>query len=242
MKRAVPSPSRAAHLLQRAVGCAGAARNDVRGAWVRGLAAMAVTAAVVAPAAAQQAAPKVDLARGQKIAAEVCAACHGADGNAPTPANPKLAAQHADYLHRQLVAFVPQKGAQAATRANAVMLGFAQTLSEDDRRALAAFYAGQALKPSAAKDKNTVEIGQRIYRAGIPEKQVPACAGCHGPNGAGIPSQYPRLHGQWAEYTEAQLIAFRDGVRRNSAQMAGVASRMSDREIKAVADFIAGLR
>ena len=241
MKRAVPSPSGAAHLLQRAGGCAGA----VRGARVRGLAALAALAvwpAMVAPAAAQQAAPKVDLARGQKIAAEVCAACHGADGNAPTPANPKLAAQHADYLHRQLVDFVPRQGAPAAARANAVMLGFAQSLSEDDRRALAAFYAGQALKPSAAKDKNTVEIGQRIYRAGIPEKQVPACAGCHGPTGAGIPSQYPRLHGQWAEYTEAQLVAFRDGQRRNSAQMAGVASRMSDREIKAVADFIAGLR
>jgi cytochrome c553 len=184
----------------------------------------------------------VDIARGQKIAGEVCAACHGADGNSPTPANPKLAAQHADYLSKQLRNFVPQPPAKVAERQNAVMAGFAQLLSEEDRRNVAAFYAAQALKPAAARERQLVELGQRIYRSGIPEKQVPSCAGCHGPAGAGIPAQYPRLHGQWAEYTESQLVQFRGGQRNNSAMMTRIASRLSDREMKAVSDYIAGLR
>jgi len=87
-----------------------------------------------------------------------------------------------------------------------------------------------------------VALGRQIYRAGIPEKNVPACAGCHSPNGAGIPIQYPRLSGQWAEYSEAQLKAFRDGTRRNSAQMSAIAARLSDAEMKAVSDFMAGLK
>jgi cytochrome c553 len=93
-----------------------------------------------------------------------------------------------------------------------------------------------------AKNKASIELGQKIYRGGIASKQVAACAGCHAPNGVGIPAQYPRLSGQWAEYTEAQLVAYRQGDRKNSAQMTGIASRMSDAEIKAVADYIAGLR
>lgn len=195
-------------------------------------------------AAAQQAggAPKVDVARGQKIAGEVCAACHGADGNATAAANPKLSSQHADYLAKQLRNFVPEKGAKAAERPNAVMTAFAQALSPEDMRNVAAFYSTQPLKPSAARDRTLVELGQKIYRAGIREKQVPACAGCHGPTGAGIPGQYPRLHGQWAEYTESQLVQFRGGQRNNSVMMSQVSSRLSDREIKAVADYVAGLR
>jgi cytochrome c553 len=193
-------------------------------------------------ALAAEPARKVDASKGQQIAGQVCAACHGADGNSPTPANPKLAGQHADYLYKQLVNFVPQKGAKDAERANAIMMGMAATLSDEDRRNVSAFYASQAQKPSTARSKELVELGQKIYRGGIPEKQVPACAGCHGPSGAGIPAQYPRMAGQWAEYTESQLVQFRAGQRNNNAQMTAISARLSDREIKAVSDYIAGLR
>jgi cytochrome c553 len=206
-------------------------------------AVLAVTVlAFGAGAAHAQQAKKPDLAKGQQIASQACAACHGADGNSTSPANPKLAGQHADYVYKQLVNFVPKEGAKEAERANAVMMGFAMQLSDEDRRNLAAFYASQAKKPSAAKSKESVELGQSIYRAGIPGKQVPSCAGCHGPTGAGIPAQYPRLSGQWAEYTESQLVQFRGGQRKNGAQMTAIAARMSDAEIKAVADYVAGLR
>jgi cytochrome c553 len=201
-----------------------------------------VLLAPIAGGAWAQEMKKPDLAKGQQIAAQACAACHGADGNATGPANPKLAGQHADYLYKQLVNFVPKPDAKAAERANAIMQGFASTLSDDDRRNVSAFYASQTKKPSAAKDKELVELGQKIYRAGIPEKQVPSCAGCHGPAGAGIPAQFPRLAGQWAEYTESQLTQFRGGLRKNSAQMMTISARLSDLEIKAVSDYIAGLR
>lgn len=185
---------------------------------------------------------RADPKRGAQIAEQVCAACHGADGNSPTPANPKLAAQHAEYLAKQLANFKVKEGAAEAERANAIMAGFAAMLSDADIRSVSAHYAAQTLKPAAAKNKELVGLGQRIYRAGVASKGVPACAGCHSPNGAGIPSQYPRLQGQYAEYTESQLVAFRQGERRNSAQMTVIAERLSDREIKAVSDYIAGLR
>ncbi len=200
-------------------------------------------ALAVAPAAfAQTAAAKVDLARGQEISSQVCAACHAADGNSPTPANPKLAGQHADYIYKQLADFKVKEGAKEAQRANAVMAGFAGMLSEQDMRNVSAFLSRQTLKPAAASNKDIVELGQKIYRGGIASKNVPACAGCHSPNGAGIPSQYPRLAGQFADYTDAQLVAFRQGVRKNSEQMHAIAARMSDVEIKAVSEYIAGLR
>lgn len=189
-----------------------------------------------------QQANKIDVAKGQQIASQVCAACHGADGNSPTAANPKLAGQHADYLHKQLVNFVPKQGAKEPERVNAIMAGFASQLSDDDRRNVAAFYASQPKKPAAARSKELVELGQKIYRGGLPAKQVPSCAGCHGPAGAGMPAQYPRLSGQWAEYTESQLVQFRGGQRKNSAQMTAIAARLSDAEIKAVSDYVAGLR
>jgi len=192
-------------------------------------------------AVAQGAPAKADPAKGQQLS-QTCAACHGADGNSTAPANPKLASQHADYIYKQLVNFVPKQGAKEAERANAIMAGFAATLSDDDRRHVAAWYSSQPLKPSSARNKDLVELGQKIYRSGIPEKQIPSCAGCHGPAGAGIPAQYPRLQGQWAEYTESQLTQFRGGQRKNSAQMTTISARMSDREIKAVSDYIAGLR
>jgi cbb3-type cytochrome c oxidase subunit III len=203
---------------------------------------VAVLLGIGGTAQAQGAPKKVDLAKGQQIASQACAACHGADGNATGPANPKLAGQHAEYLYKQLVNFVPQPGAKQAERVNAIMMGFASTLSDDDKRNVAAYYSSQVKKPSSAKDKALVELGQQIYRGGIPGKQVPSCAGCHGPAGAGMPAQYPRLAGQWAEYTESQLVQFRGGQRMNSAQMTAISARLSDREIKAVADYVAGLR
>ena len=195
-----------------------------------------------APALAQSKAAKIDPAKGQQIASQVCAACHGADGNSGSPANPKLSAQHADYLYKQLQNFKVKEGAKEAERANAVMAGFAAMLSDEDMRNVSAYYASQTLKPAAAKNKDIVEAGQKIFRSGIAAKGVPACGGCHGPSGAGIPAQYPRLAGQFAEYTESQLVAFRQGARKNSAQMATIASKMSDVEIKAVSEYIAGLR
>ena len=205
-------------------------------------AATLALAVAAAPAFAQSGPAKVDLAKGQAIASQVCAACHGADGNSPSPANPILAGQHADYLYKQLSNFKVKAGAKEAERANAVMAGFAAGLSEEDMRNVSAFYARQPIKPAAAADANLAELGQKIYRAGIGAKNVPACAGCHSPNGAGIPAQYPRLGGQYADYTASQLVAFRQGVRKNNAQMTAIAARMSDAEIKAVSEYIAGLR
>jgi cytochrome c553 len=188
--------------------------------------------------------PKADLARGQKIASEVCAACHGADGNSIGPANPKLASQIPEYLAKQLMNFRPGKDSKPAERPNNVMAAFATTLSPEDMRSVAAYYAGQKLVPEKAQDKNTIELGQRIFRGGIAEKSVPACAGCHGPTGAGVPAQYPLLGGQYAEYIEVQLKAFRSGERANdpNRMMRMIAARLSDAEIKAVANYIAGLR
>ncbi len=201
---------------------------------------LAGSAFAQAPAGSEAARP--DLGRGAKVAQEVCAACHAADGNSPTPANPKLAAQHADYLARQLHDFKVKAGADKAERASAIMAGFAAMLSDADIRSVSAYFASQPLKPAVAKSRESVELGQTIYRGGIASKGVPACAGCHGPSGAGIPVQYPRLQGQYAEYTELQLVAFRQGERANSAMMSAIADRLSDREIKAVSDYIAGLR
>jgi len=187
-------------------------------------------------------APRPDPAAGQQVAAGVCAGCHAADGNSPSPANPKLAAQHAAYLAKQLHNFKPQADGKPPERYNAIMQGFAAALSDQQIRDVSAYFATQKLTPAAAKSKDLVELGQKIYRGGITDKGVPACAGCHSPNGAGIPDQYPRLQGQYADYTESQLVAFRSGVRANSAQMMTISARLSDKEIKAVSDYIAGLR
>lgn len=194
-------------------------------------------AAPAAPAAqAPQAAVKIDPAAGEAKYTAVCAACHGADGNSGTPANPKLAGQHPDYLVKQLQEF------KSGKRPSPVMQGFAAQLSDADMKNIGAFLAAGKAKPGFAKDKALVSLGEKIYRGGIQDRQVAACAGCHSPNGAGIPSQFPRVSGQHADYTASQLVAFRDGARKNSTQMAQIASKMNDREIRAVADYIAGLR
>jgi cytochrome c553 len=200
------------------------------------LGALAMLSAMLASAATPAPAAKPDLAKGQTIATQVCIACHTADGSRGSPANPILAGQHPEYLVKQLQEF------KSGKRKNPVMLGFATALSEDDMKNVAAFYAGKTAKPGFAKDKELVKLGERIWRGGIAEKAVPACAGCHAPNGAGIPAQYPRMGSQHADYTEAQLLAFRSGARANNAQMSTIAAKLSDREIKAVSDYAAGLR
>jgi len=194
--------------------------------------------------AADPAAPKkpVDIAKGKAAAAAVCAGCHMPDGNSVIAQNPILAGQHAAYIEKQLVNFRLKPGAKAPERNNAIMQGFATMLSEDDMRNLGAFYASQAPKSASPKRKELVAAGERIYRAGIPEKGLPACAGCHGPGAAGIPAQYPRLAGQHSEYTEATLNAFRGGQRMNSGQMTTIASKMSDAEVAAVSEYVASLR
>jgi len=197
---------------------------------------MGLVFAAAAGASESKPAFKPDLKKGEAISQQVCSACHTADGSRGSPANPILQGQHADYLVKQLTEF------KSGKRANPVMAGMASTLSEEDMKNVAAFYASKRAKDGAAKDKTLVSLGEKIYRGGIPDRQIAACAGCHSPNGAGIPAQYPRLSGQHSDYTEAQLNAFRAGTRANSVQMAGVAAKMNDREIKAVADYIAGLR
>jgi len=202
------------------------------------LVSIALVAAGALPAAAQtpQTAAKVDPAAGEAKYTAVCAACHGADGNSGTPANPKLAQQHPEYIVKQLQEF------KSGKRPSPVMQGFAAQLTEADMANIAAFVGGKKAKSGFAKDKELVTMGERIFRGGIADRQVAACAGCHSPNGAGIPSQFPRISGQHADYTAGQLVAFRDGARKNSAVMAQIAAKMNDREIKAVADYIAGLR
>lgn len=197
------------------------------------------TAAVPAQAPAAQ---KTDSAKGQQIATQVCAACHAADGNSTIPGNPKLAQQHSAYLVKQLTDYTVRSGEKKPARENAIMNGMAATLSEQDRRDVAAWFSSQEEKPGTARNKDTLELGQRIWRAGLPEKALPACSGCHSPAGLGIPNQYPRLGGQHAEYVEATLKAFRDGTRRNNLPMQQIAARLSDAEISAVADYIQGLR
>jgi len=165
-----------------------------------------------------------------------CVACHGAAGNSVIPQNPKLAAQHEAYIEKQLLNF------QGPTRNNAIMTTIAKAMTEEEMRNVAAYVSAQKSSAGEARNKDTVEIGKKIYRAGIAEKNVPACAGCHSPNGAGIPAQFPRIAGQHQDYTAGQLTNFRTGARNNSAQMTAVSKRMSDEEIKAVADYIAGLK
>lgn len=165
-----------------------------------------------------------------------CVSCHGAAGNSTISVNPKLAAQHETYLIKQLNDF------NSPSRNNPVMTTFSKLMTAEDMRNVAAYLSVQAPKAGAAKNKDIVEQGKMIFRGGIAEKNVPACAGCHSPNGAGIPAQFARLAGQHQDYTVAQLTAFRNATRKNSAQMTTITKRMSDDEIKAVADYIAGLK
>ena len=207
----------------------------------------ATDAAPMAPPAEAKAAvpgkPKADVAAGEALYSNgdasrgvtACITCHGPKGQSAVGTWPKLSAQHAAYLTKQL------KNFKEGTRANPVMMGMVATLTEQDMQNISAFLAKQPISQGVAQDKNTIELGQSIYRGGIAAKGVPACAACHSPTGAGIPAQYPLLGGQWAEYTNAQLLAFREGVRKNSSQMTTIATKLSDQEMKALSDYIAGL-
>jgi cytochrome c553 len=213
------------------------------------VALLAVSAAASAseekkPAHAEAAVVKVDAAKGATLYAEgdaarglpACVSCHGAAGNSTIAANPKLAGLNSAYVYKQLKDFT------APERNQPVMTTYAKMLSDAEMKDISAYLGAQVSKPGAAKNKDTVELGKRIYRGGIAEKSVPACASCHGASGAGIPIQYPRLGGQHQDYTAAQLTSFRGGARKNSVQMATIAKRLSDDEIKAVSDYVAGLK
>ncbi len=197
---------------------------------------LAVAFTGVAAQGAEPATAKADPAKGATISTNVCVACHTNDGSRGIAANPILQGQHPEYLVKQLTEF------KAGLRENAIMRGMAATLSDADMKNVAAFYASKQAKPGFAKNRDLATLGEKIYRGGIADRSIPACSGCHGPNGAGIPSQYPRLSGQHADYVESQLTAFRGGVRHNNVAMTGVAAKLNDREIKALSDYVAGLR
>jgi len=187
---------------------------------------------------------KADPAKGETIYTSgdaarnipACVACHGAAGNSTIVQNPKLSAQHDPYTYKQLMNF------RTPERTNPIMSPIAKALTEQDMHNIAAWLDKQESKPGAAKNKNSIDLGKKIYRGGIAEKNVPACASCHGATGGGIPAQFARLAGQHQEYTGAQLTAFRAGARNNSPQMTTIAKRLSDDEIAAVSDYIAGLK
>lgn len=196
---------------------------------------LAVTGAQAAEAV------KVDPVKAaQPLVQQVCAACHAVDGNSTVAANPRLAAQPAAYLYKQLQDF------KSGARPSPIMAPVAATLSDNDMRNLAAYYSVQAAKPGVATDAKLVEAGRKLYRGGNKATGLPACMACHGPNGAGVPAQYPRLGGQHAAYVEAQLQAFRKGARNkpdnNTDVMEAVAAKLSDADIKALAQYVSGLK
>jgi cytochrome c553 len=211
---------------------------------IRNMALALLFAASFTANATEEAQPaKADPAKGKAIAETVCVACHGADGNSMAPVNPSLAQQGSDYIAKQLKNFKMVDG-KPALRNNPIMLGMAAALTDDDIKNVAAWFSSQKLKPAVAKDEKLVLAGQQLWRRGDFAKGIPACAGCHGPAGAGLPAQYPRLAGQHPEYTETQLKAFRAGERTNDPEgmMRVIAAKLSDAEIKAVSEYAAGLR
>ncbi|NOY67828.1 MAG: cytochrome c4 [Gammaproteobacteria bacterium] len=173
-----------------------------------------------------------------KAKSAACAACHGADGNSAAAINPNLAGQSAAYMVKQLKEFKSKK------RDNPTMFGMASGLSDQDMEDLAAYFASQKAKGGSA-DEKLVKKGQLIYRSGDDGKGLPACIGCHGPAGKGIPSaKFPSLAGQYADYTVTQLKAFSLGKRDNDAgkMMQTVAGKMNSADMKAVASYIQGLK
>lgn len=199
---------------------------------VRPLFATLLAAAAIVSA---RAADAPDLAAGAEASA-MCQGCHMADGSRGLPENPILQGQFPEYLAKQLREY------QSGKRVNEIMQGMAAAVDDKAIRDITAFYGAKPPVAGEARNKDTVLLGEAIWRGGIADRKIPACAGCHGPTGAGIPIQYPRVAGQHAEYTELQLRAFRSGARANNAQMTGVAAKMNDREIQAVSDYAAGLR
>ncbi len=178
-------------------------------------------------------------AKAQQLVTTVCAACHGADGNSTSPTYPNLAGQQPEYITKQLMNF------KSGARKNPIMQGIvaSSNLTPDDMKNLGIYFSQQVLKPGAAKNKTLAEEGQKIYKGGDAATGTPACAACHGPTGAGIPSEFPRLAGQHSEYIYAQLNNFRLGDRSNDGgkMMRTIAGRLTDHEMKAVAEYVSGL-
>ncbi|MDF0604680.1 cytochrome c4 [Neisseriaceae bacterium TC5R-5] len=199
------------------------------------LAMLAATLAGNVLAAAPQA-TKADPIKGKQIVDTVCAACHGVDGNSVAADNPSLAGQHFQYLYNQLKAF------KSGVRQNPIMMGMVSPLSDDDMRNVAAYFSEQKAKPREATKKELIATGEHIYRVGNAVNRVPACMACHGPAGKGIPDEFPRLGSQHASYIVKQLQDFKAGVSRKNNIMADIASRMTDAEMEAVAQYISGLR
>ena len=197
-------------------------------AWLMSSVMLVVSASAKAEAPAKRTA--------EQIVNTVCAACHAPDGNSAITLNPKLAGQHPEYLQKQLTEFKSNK------RANAVMSGMAAGLSDEEMKDLAIYFSGKKLNLGQAATNGKGSLGEKVYRGGNFANNVPACAACHSPNGAGLPKQFPRLGGQHADYTLAQLKAFRSGERANAPMMMAIAAKMSDAEMAAVADYIQGLR
>jgi cytochrome c553 len=208
------------------------------------LAALTFATVAGAQAPAEPASAKPDLARAQQIVTQVCAACHGADGNSVSPVNPSLAGQHAEYITLQLLHF------KQGIRNNPIMTPMAAALSDADMAALGVYFSQQKAKGSSAKDPALVAAGQKVFRGGAAAASLPACVACHLPDGVGIPVRYPRIGGQYADYTYTQLKAFKAGQRGmdkdgkdvNGRVMAQIASRMSEDDMQAVAQYAAGLR
>lgn len=210
---------------------------------IRTTALAVLLAASFSAFASEEAKATVDLAKAKQIAEGVCVACHGADGNSPAATNPNIAGQIPEYLHKQLTNFKAVDG-KPAVRNSPIMGGMVAALSEEDMKSLSVYFSQQKLKPSTGKDEKLVAEGQKLWRMGDFDKGVPACAGCHGATGAGLPAQYPRLAGQYAEYTEDQLKKFRGDERANDPEkmMRVIAAKLSDRQMKAVAEYAASLR
>ena len=202
---------------------------------IRGLALFISSLMVSTAIIAEEKQPLITSAA-EKTAQTVCAACHGADGNSALALNPKLAGQHPEYLYKQMSDF------KAGKRANAVMGGMVANLSTEDMQGLAAYFASQAPTLAEAKTNGKGSLGEKIYRGGIASTQVPACAACHGANGEGLPKRFPRLSGQHTDYTVQQLQTFRKGERANAPMMQVIATKMTEAEMQAVADYIQGLR
>jgi cytochrome c553 len=198
---------------------------------------LALAAATLAGGvSAQSVATKGDPAKGKLIVQQVCAACHGIDGNSVASTNPTLAGQHPGYIVTQLKAF------KGGTRKNPIMTGMASTLSDSDVLNVAAYFSSQTPKPQQAADKTLLEAGGQLYRGGNPVTHVPACMACHGPEGGGIPEEFPRLAGQQPDYVLKQLNDFKAGTDRSNPMMSTIANRLSDAEMKAVTQYISGLR
>ena len=180
----------------------------------------------------------LELEQAKKIVTNLCIACHGIDGNSPLPANPNLSGQHAGYITKQLMQF------KNGERDNAVMKGMVANLTEQDMINLGSYFEQQKQNLLFAKSNGENSLGEKIYRAGVATKGLPACASCHGPAGHGIPDLYPRLNSQHAAYTISQLNAFRLETRMNdnAMMMRTIAQKLPDKEMNAVADYIQGLR